>query len=301
MWSLFIGIAVFTVAQSIPDIDLRINDQTGSFSILLDNVEWFRSGDVFVTVENQKLSTRDKSLKLLSVQNNLHGEDALGAFNEIRLNYGPKRNRVAMTGNIKTYQNSIVFEQTFEDGLEGTSTNFADGISSSFPSFEMFDGNGGDLGFAHWISWYYETATTDASRRKALVAPGFDTPTFNKWTNTTVLVGGIGGSGVTCIFDQQSTAVVLAPFNNFMVASHVSPEPGHLQFGIMGNVSSVPAKFSLKTMMFFSSNGINGAMQEWGSTLRSFYGKSNAQMARERDITLQYLGYALDILLLSRI
>lgn len=78
-----------------------------------------------------------------------------------------------------------------------------------------------------------------------------------------------------------------------MVWSHTSPQPGILNHGIMGNVTEIPSKFSLKTIMYVGE-GINSAMKEWGTLLRGVYGKSDLLGSRSKDITLQYLGYNTD-------
>lgn len=106
--------------------------------------------------------------------------------------------------------------------------------------------------------------------------------------------GGIGGTGVNCVFNTDaSISVVISPLSHFMAASHLSPYPGTLQYGIMGNVTNIPAHFTLKTMLFFGV-GINGAMRGWGELLRSVHSKGDILSAKARDLTLQYLGYTTD-------
>ena len=79
-----------------------------------------------------------------------------------------------------------------------------------------------------------------------------------------------------------------------MTLSHVSPRPGILQLGLMGNVSSITPGFSLQHIMYFNTEGVNSAVSGWGRTLRSVYGKADASVSRNRDITLQYVGYTTD-------
>jgi hypothetical protein len=198
----------------------------------------------------------------------------------------------------------IVFEQIFETLLQNTSTGNADSIVTNFPSFSLFDDEI-KRGYAHWDSWYYPDQHTQTQakvrtqnlakeKRKLLVAPGFPSPLFGEWNSSTVLPEGIGGSGVNCIFNEElTTSVVLSPLNNFMVWSHTSPTPGVLNHGIMGNVTEIPVGFHLQTLLFVGE-GINSAMSEWGTLLREVYNKPDLLSARERDITLQYLGYNTD-------
>lgn len=77
-----------------------------------------------------------------------------------------------------------------------------------------------------------------------------------------------------------------------MAINHVSSEKGSLRFGIMGDVKQIPKNYNIKTILYFSNNGINNAMKEWGSIIRMYNGKPLSQ--RDNDFTLQYLGYTTD-------
>lgn len=127
-----------------------------------------------------------------------------------------------------------------------------------------------------------------------LVAPGYPTPTFGSWGSNTTLPGGIGGSGILAVFNKENTvSVVLSPMNNFMVASHLSPASGILEYGISGNITSIPAHFRLQTILTVS-RGITSSMRRWGDILRTNYNKQDFSTSKAKDITLQYLGYTTD-------
>lgn len=230
----------------------------------------------------------------------LKGSDSIGYYSETQLHYEDTSNKKAqMIAKIRVYleNNAIVFEQAFPNGLQETSSSDADGLVTGFPSFVIRDDDGGgSLGSAHWISWYYgQKNRAERERRQLLIAPGFLTPTFTRWTSNTTLPDGIGGSGVTAIFnDDASITAILSPFENVMTISQLSPQPGSVQFGIMGNVTQIPPNYSIKTIMYISNTGINEAMQGWGQLLRRYFNKPDASVARARDITLQYLGLTTD-------
>ena len=106
----------------------------------------------------------------------------------------------------------IVFEQFFPHQLTQTaSPSGADDIITSFPSFGIAKVDEG-VGFAQWIGWFYEnlnTASTatgtrivDQHHRKTLVAPGVTFPQIAEWSDNTLLLGGVGGSGVNLVFDE---------------------------------------------------------------------------------------------------
>lgn len=63
--------------------------------------------------------------------------------------------------------------------------------------------------------------------------------------------------------------------------------------GIMGNVSEVPAGYSLQTLLFVKRDGINDAVLSWGELLRSKYGTKTSSTS-SADITRNYLGVSTD-------
>ena len=298
----FLFIAFLSIITGARGTAIRVNvDDEGGFSIDIGGQRWFssrgdsvflRSGGALKSVENGKLQFKGTS--------RAKGSDGIGYFTETQINYvvnddSVKSQTVHFVAKIKVYAESdaIVFEQHFPNGVLGSSSGDADGLISGFPSFEIRDDDGGK-GSAHWISWYYGQKDR-AERRKLLIAPGFLTPTFVGWSSNTTLPGGIGGSGVTAIYNEDaSTTVILSPFENVMTISHASPQPGIVQYGVMGNVTEIPPNYSIKTIMYISNAGINGAMQGWGKLLRKYFTKPDASVARARDITLQYLGLTTD-------
>jgi hypothetical protein len=327
---LTVAVAVTVAAASPLQIDVKV-DSAGRFSIIVDRVEWFRSGDVFIYSNGVQYSQHALTLSSGNVRSVI-GEDNMGVFDETFIDFSDSADalKVLMIGSIRKYHDgsNVVFRQYFPNTLQSTSSGDPDGLISSFPSFEMFEGNGvaagsrdAGLGYAHWISWFYDQQPTSKSlrsnfRRRALVAPGFSTPQHGTWDTDTRLSGGIGGSGVTAVYalnanvesadamveaaalgkvrSNSNVAVIIAPLTNMMAVSHVSPASGTLAYGIMGNVSSVPEGYSVSVLMHFGSQGVNQAMSTWGKVFRGWYNKADANAAREKDITLQYLGFSTD-------
>ncbi|KAH8067431.1 hypothetical protein JL721_7542 [Aureococcus anophagefferens] len=60
----------------------------------------------------------------------------------------------------------------------------------------------------------------------------------------------------------------------------------------MGRVKAVPAGHVVETIVHFSKDGVNGAMDAWGAALLGRYGKDRA--VAEADFTVNYLGYSTD-------
>lgn len=247
--------------------------------------------------------------------------DKLGNYVEYQLTY-ENENKEQMVNKLKLYDNFVIFNQFFPQELVGTSIGHADGLCTTFPSFVIDDSDGGD-GYAHWVSWFYgrdvnahsygnddensygNRHSGRSSSRRLLVAPGFQTPIFGEWNSRTMVSGGIGGTGVTAIYsnkdinsnnnsEQEDITVILSPMDNPMASSSLSPMPGLMNFGLMGNITKIPKDYETSFVMFVSSDGVHGGMDQWGELMRKYYNKHNSTVSREKDITLQYLGYTTD-------
>lgn len=192
----------------------------------------------------------------------------------------------------------------------------ADGekISTSFPAFTISDGHA-PTGSCLWTTWDYAVEGDDAAEVAAsrgqpgLVAPGFASPTCRAWNSSTQLPGGLAGTGPFVVFADPASAgagealdpaatlasptFVVSPFANVMSINLHSAGPGQWAFGLMGNATDVPSGLALRVALTLGE-GVNGAVAAWGDAVRAWNGKPNAQAARHRDVTLQYLGYTTD-------
>jgi hypothetical protein len=288
------------ILDSQPVLEVKLNQPAeNSFQIFINHELWFESNEVFITQSSKVYSTKDQSLALSSYTSN-RKNDKLGSYQEHVFQYVKSvNNETLFTGFIKLYSNFILFEQFFPEQLSDTSMGNADKVTTGFPTFQIADSHSG-AGFAHWVSWFYtdasvQQAVVDAKRRRALVAPGFATPLFGKWDSQTNILGGVGGTGVTAVFDEKGqTTVILSAFENPMVINHDNPFPGVIHYGLMGNVTSIPKGFSVQSILFVDNNGVNSAMRGWGNVLRSFYNKPLSSEAKKKDMTLQYLGFTTD-------
>ncbi len=153
---------------------------------------------------------------------------------------------------------------------------------------ESVDSDSLRYGYLDWVSWYNPEG----------IHKGFHSPLAGPWNSSISLTGGIGGSGVLCVFDQVTAqSCVISPLTNFMSTSRYSPNPGELAFGIMGNATTIPALHSVKTIIYIADDntlGVNAAMKGWGNMLRTYYDKGDVHISRAKDVTLQYLGYTTD-------
>jgi hypothetical protein len=261
----------------------------------------FHSTFASIIEHGKHLSTADGSLTLIGSRIE-ESEDKIGNYSKLNLHF-ISYFKTPVTFSIYIYENcrNIVFEQYFPQGLEGTSAGDPDTLSSRFPAFIIDstavvdtgnrERNTSLTGYAQWVSWYYGESS---SRRKLLAAPGFQTPIYGLWNRNATLDGGIGGSGVICLFhDHDIKSIVLSALTGLMSLSHESSRAGALDYGVMGNATSFPKGYSVKVIMQFGT-GISSVMGDWGNTMRLFYNSKASQISRQSDLTLNYLGFTTD-------
>lgn len=111
---------------------------------------------------------------------------------------------------------------------------------------------------------------------------------------STIIHSGVHG-GPVVIFNgtQQGEGdiLVLSPFSRFM-ASSLSQSNRTLEYGVMGSIVSIPANYNLPMIVFYSLNGINDGVKEWGQTMQKAYNRTNKY--RLNDLSINYLGYYTD-------
>jgi len=190
---------------------------------------------------------------------------------------------------VRPYDSAAVLGQRFLTDFEGTATGDPEKIVSAFPSF----------GVARPAAFHQYRSSSRASRRGFLNYAGEHTGSefkLGEWGAADAAVGtGLAGTGPLCVFDENlGTSIVLSPFSSFMAASQLYDGARRtLSYGVMGNVSRVPAGFALETVVV-ASRGINEAMVAWGDALLARSAKPRDGAWDGRDVTLQYLGYSTD-------
>jgi hypothetical protein len=281
-------------------INVDISEETGAFSIYVNARRWFGSGETFLRAGGGRHSSADGSLLLGAVERSV-GSDSLGRFFSTEMHWETSSGSgsgagVPMVTSLRQYETCVVFGQSFPEGVSGTSAGDADELVSGFPTFKIAEEDE-PVGYSHWISWYWLNQSTDPTdRRRLLEAKGFDSPQLGQWGPGSVLFGGIGGSGVTAVFnDDASIAAVISPFDSFMAASQASPSPGLRSMGVMGNVTEIPVGYAMSSIVYFGE-GINAAVRAWGETMLQSYNKPSLQSSGyvAADISLSYLGYTTD-------
>ena len=85
--------------------------------------------------------------------------------------------------------------------------------------------------------------------------------------------------------------LVLSPFSKFMATS-LCQENQQLEYGVMGSMLAIPENYNLSFIVFFSPNGINEGVREWGQTMQKAYNRTNQY--RLNDLSINNLGYYTD-------
>ena len=294
--ALVLGAAGSAGASSL-ELDLSSD---GSYTLSLGGALWLRSGPTFFTSDGVTHSTADGSLTLLTDPSSpsltVGGADALGEFNRTELSWSLSASSIPSSAAaaaaeaapvvVTAFQiygsgDTVVFEQRFPSGLNGTSTDASDPsaarshVSSGFPTFlsaEDNDGDGGDgatsmpaKGFVSWGGRFLEGSKAGAWKDGGLASGEY--------------------SGPFALFDGDAAdaraggALVVSSFSNFAVSSHevVSSPAKGVQLGLLGSVQAVPAGFALRTIACArggadGAGGVTAAVKAWGDATLKAHG-----------------------------
>lgn len=124
---------------------------------------------------------------------------------------------------------------------------------------------------------------------------GYDNIHAGVWNSSGRVVDSGMEAGPVVIFnltDQgQRDVLVLSPFSQFMATS-ISQRDNILQYGVMGSMLTIPANYTHSMVIYYSTDGVNKAIRDWGSFMQLAYHRNNQH--RLDDITINYLGYYTD-------
>eukprot|EP00054_Salpingoeca_dolichothecata_P014018 m.78605 g.78605 ORF g.78605 m.78605 type:complete len:753 (+) comp20774_c0_seq2:47-2305(+) len=254
-------------------VDVAVN---GSFTISINQQQWFSSSHVAFRHSGQTFSTANETLKIQSISPVTSGQGILGRFRAQQLVWVSTAGNVSFVTSFQVYEDAIIFEQHFPQGANDTSLGetqqVKDEIISAFPSFQLTSGL--SRGFCEWSH--------------DMTGSG---PVYGIWEEYAPIRGGIDGTGPLAVFTRDlNTTVVISSFNSFMSQSLTNTN-NSIQYGLMGSVKEIPVGYRVQTILSLGT-GVNSAMVSWGDKLLKNYGKTRQGI--EKDITLQYLGYSTD-------
>jgi len=126
--------------------------------------------------------------------------------------------------------------------------------------------------------------------------PSFDTYpqglfTFNYNGLWSYRFGSLNNRAPWVFFDGQANTFILSPASNFMTAVGQYGSSGALEMPIDPSIATLPAGFTLSTLLSFGS-GVNATFDSWGGTLTALTGKTRA--ANDSSALLNQLSYWTD-------
>ena len=288
-------VALLPSTTAVPDVRVPTSASSGNFTIAVNGHQWFQSGTTLFRANNTVYTPQAGELTITRQSSNYDGADAVGRYKQFTTTYTDKLTKILriQTGYKLYYQlasqpnadtgrfgntRAIVFTQTYLTTLRATNTT-RQSIVSAYPAFHLPPPSTGEpLGFYQWAAQFFWT------NRKAGV---FDA--------TSDIYGGVE-TGPLVVFDRNaSTAVVMAPFDQFMDASMAVEDRGagrELGYGPLGNMLQVPAGWSMSTILYFDDGGVVNTVSRFGDLMRAVYGKSRETSAN--DLVNSYLGYNTD-------
>mgnify|MGYP001034620616 CR=1 FL=1 len=89
----------------------------------------------------------------------------------------------------------------------------------------------------------------------------------------------------------EQDVLILSPFSQFMATSFYQTN-SFFEYGIMGSMSPVPSNYNQSMIVFYSSDGINEGIRQWGQAMQRAYNRTTEH--RLNDMTINYLGYYTD-------
>ncbi|KAH8078447.1 hypothetical protein JL720_9638 [Aureococcus anophagefferens] len=245
-------------------LDVSVSDD-GAFELRFGGSAWFRGGDVKVRSDGAAYSLAEKTLKHVHTTRTT-GADGFGAYEATAVSWD------AGGSPFVTEVRAYVSPSSSRSASRGPRRHGPRGRRRRRQRLAVAARSG-------------RPRLRSLARRHARV-PG----AVGNTSNLTDLAGGLEDTGPVCFFDDDAAAVVSAA-SSFMSVNHVLDDDGPSPRR-MGRVKAVPAGHVVETIVHFSKDGVNGAMDAWGAALLGRYGKD--RVVAEADFTVNYLGYSTD-------
>jgi hypothetical protein len=277
-----------TTTSALPTVNINTNSN-GSYTISVNSNVWFVSNDVWFTVNHQKLSVADGTLKLTSFDKQTNATNSIGQFNSYIYLYTSQDGNymfntiisvfysLAIEGNVYTDPSNvraITFTQTYITAASQTNT-VAQNVMSAFPSFDTSSSQlTTDLGYVNYCGIFSGDRYGKYSGKNA---------------NIDFCSNGLE-SGPFLIFDEQ-TAAMVSPVTQFMSTSIVYNK-NSIDIGFMGGITEVPAYTVTETIIYFDDRGVTETILNWGDILLTVYEKPRENIYAE--FTTNYIGYNTD-------
>ncbi|CAF1064276.1 unnamed protein product [Adineta steineri] len=268
------------------DIKIVIDDLKDDYNISINNRIWLRSSYTSLYNSNQWFTTKNNESLHLIGKNFNEGDDLiLGQWNETEFiyNFNSDEKSINVTGRIRQWKLFSAITFYFDNDLFDLNNDILldmDRVRTVFPSF------------------YIEKFKEDDQRAYFTFA-GMMLGDLEKhagiWDSKSHFEKSGMSGGPFIIFNStqngQGDAILISPFSQFM-SSSLSINGNILEYGYMGSIKTIPKNSTNSLIIFYSSNGINQLIDEWGKLMRLVYNKTLKY--RSDDLTINYLGYYTD-------
>lgn len=91
------------------------------------------------------------------------------------------------------------------------------------------------------------------------------------WNSSSAVVTNSLEGGPIVVFDFENKghgdAIIISPFSRFMATS-LHQQGNILQYGVMGSAITIPANYNHSLVLFYSPNGINKVVNQWGQMMQ---------------------------------
>jgi hypothetical protein len=256
--------------KQFPDQDtigqVSFNRKQNTYSIsfgnkreLIDGIIRVRHG--FYEYWNKSTNNQSKMLKLISI-NETDGNEKLGTFKSIEINYQLEDEERYIEASIKQYSNQdfITFELSIPNGLDNTSSGKYSEMITTFPSFINKSLN-----------------TKIFTFRNSIFCP----PSRKVGTTSAPVV----------FYDDELNCLIVSPLYGFLNTIISKDKNNRISCGIQGNIQKIPKNFSQKFILLFGK-GINQSIERLGDILSKYH--NSMRKSLYANIVTSYLGFWTD-------
>lgn len=269
-------------------VQVRVHGD-GGYSVWRAGTEWLSSGPTALHSQGHWYATSGGSDALplaLRRTSKSVGQDSLGAYDAYGMSWDA--GGMPFETSVRVYRRRplVVFAQRFPRGATHLALTADEPspalkprrrignyqrVLSAFPSFQV----AGRLARLPYLT--YHGTFADPERGTGLAHFG----------------GGTDGGAPLVLYDSARQTLVLSPLTHFKtgIQTRSSDLGGSLACGVQGQVTHLPAGFTLETILS-AGHGITASVHAWGDALLRYHGKTRAGPGR--DSTVKYLGYWTD-------
>ena len=260
-----------TVAVAARKLSVRVDDQTGIYTLLVDAAPWYESPGV----QTVCISRRQTRIALGDTTE-VTGSDKCGSWKGVKAIYkesGSTSTAVVFT--FKEYTSDpglMVATATFPNGLDTCNCGTNRQISTRFPAFSTTSAKASSL---HTLSWRGGGIATTAAALglEKLGANGLDSgPVVSTEPET----------GATLVWST------LDSHKNDKIVPQTTVN-GTFAMGIAATIPSIPINFSHSFMFSLAPGGATAGLYSWGSRIQSWY-----ETTRLNSVALSDIGYYTD-------